>query len=263
MLDISKPETPQGRQDREIIRVVSVGHFADMALEYITGDGIEDVDFFSASTDSPDTLDTAEGVDLLFVAVEIGCEKDVETGCAIAEMVKDSRALVLFVAASQSESIENQANAEMITCVKAASDAFFIVPCGQRIQSFADALRVMLRCVVTDTLFSLQDESVDLADLRALFTNAGRVFFGIGTGQGENRATNAAQEAMNATITKPISVEISKVLMCVAGRDMSVSEIQKATEIVNGFAAENPEMIWCCVFDTDMGDSIRVMVIAA
>ncbi len=105
--------------------------------------------------------------------------------------------------------------------------------------------------------------NADFADVRTIMTNAGSALMGIGVATGENRAIEAAKQAISSPLLD-ISIDGARgILMVITGGDnMSMQEMQEASKLITSSADENARVIWGAVVDTTMKDEIKITVIA-
>lgn len=87
---------------------------------------------------------------------------------------------------------------------------------------------------------------------------------GVGMSSGENRARDAAQKAISSPLLEDISIHGARgVLINVTGNtDITLSEVNEASTLIQEQAHENAKVIWGLVFDDSMDDSVRITVIA-
>ena len=105
--------------------------------------------------------------------------------------------------------------------------------------------------------------NLDFADVRAIMKDAGSAMMGIGIASGENRAADAAKEAISSKLLESSIVGADRILYSITGgSDMSLQEIDEASQIINSAADEDANIIFGTVIDESMGDQIRVTVIA-
>ncbi len=105
--------------------------------------------------------------------------------------------------------------------------------------------------------------NLDFADVRAIMKNAGSAMMGIGIGSGENRATDAATQAISSQLLESSIVGATRILYSITGSsDMSLAEIDEASQIINAAADEDANIIFGTVIDDSMDDQMRITVIA-
>ena len=105
--------------------------------------------------------------------------------------------------------------------------------------------------------------NLDFADVRAIMKDAGSAMMGIGVATGENRAEDAAKEAISSKLLESSIVGATRILYSITGSsDMSLQEIDEASQVINAAADEEANIIFGTVIDDSMDDQIRVTVIA-
>jgi cell division protein FtsZ len=97
-----------------------------------------------------------------------------------------------------------------------------------------------------------------------VMTNAGTAIMGIGSSIGEGRAANAARAAITSPLLEA-SIEGARgmVLNIAGGSDLGLFEVNEAAEIIHAVAHPDANIIFGAVIDDNMGDEVRVTVIAA
>jgi cell division protein FtsZ len=106
--------------------------------------------------------------------------------------------------------------------------------------------------------------NVDFADVRTVMQNGGAALMGTGIGRGENRALEAAQQAISSPLLDNVSISgASAVLLnIVGGDDLTLGEATQISEIVHDAVGEDAEIIFGAGNDPAMHGEIRVTVIA-
>jgi len=105
--------------------------------------------------------------------------------------------------------------------------------------------------------------NLDFADVKAIMSNAGSALMGIGRASGDDRAIQAAQQAIESPLIE-VSIDGARgVLFNVSGGyDMSMSEIQEAAEIITSAVAPDANIIFGATLKPDMEDELVITVIA-
>ncbi|MBQ6147534.1 cell division protein FtsZ [Candidatus Saccharibacteria bacterium] len=105
--------------------------------------------------------------------------------------------------------------------------------------------------------------NLDFADVKAIMKNAGSALMGIGRASGENRASIAAQQAIESPLIE-VKIEGAKgVLFSVAGGyDMSMSEIQEAAEVITGAVSPDANIIFGASIRPELQDEVVITVVA-
>ncbi|MDR3053105.1 MAG: cell division protein FtsZ [Coriobacteriales bacterium] len=105
--------------------------------------------------------------------------------------------------------------------------------------------------------------NLDFADVRTVMKDAGTAMMGIGTASGENRAVEAATQAISSKLLESSIVGANRILVSVAGAsDMGLIEVSEATDTVTEAADPDATIIFGAVVDDSLDDLIRVTVIA-
>jgi cell division protein FtsZ len=106
--------------------------------------------------------------------------------------------------------------------------------------------------------------NLDFADVRTIMSETGMALMGTGTSSGENRSVEAAQKAISSPLLEDITIEGARGLLIniTGGENMTLSEINEATTLVQKEAHEDANILWGMVIDQAMKEEMRVTVIA-
>jgi cell division protein FtsZ len=106
--------------------------------------------------------------------------------------------------------------------------------------------------------------NVDFADVRTVMQNGGAALMGTGTGRGEERALEAAQQAISSPLLDNVSIQGSTGVLVniTGGEDLALGEATQISEIVHEAAGDDAEIIFGAVNDPSMEGEVRVTVIA-
>ncbi len=108
--------------------------------------------------------------------------------------------------------------------------------------------------------------NVDFKDVKAVMSNAGSAVMGSSTTEGENRARRAAEEALASPLlnNKDIHGAQKVLLSIISGEEaeLSMDELSEITDYISEMAGDEAEVIFGHGIDTELGESIRVTVIA-
>ncbi len=105
--------------------------------------------------------------------------------------------------------------------------------------------------------------NLDFADIRTVMKDAGTAMMGIGIATGDSRALDAAQQAINSNLLEASIAGASRILFSIAGGpELALSEVDEAARVVEACADENANIIYGQIVDPEMGDTIRITVIA-
>lgn len=105
--------------------------------------------------------------------------------------------------------------------------------------------------------------NLDFADIRTVMKDAGTAMMGIGRASGENRALEAAQQATNSKLLEASIAGASRILFSIAGNsELTLAEVDEAARTVEVLADDSANIIYGQIVDDDLGDEIRITVIA-
>ncbi len=105
--------------------------------------------------------------------------------------------------------------------------------------------------------------NLDFADIRTVMKDAGTAMMGIGVAEGENRALDAAQAATNSSLLETNIQGATRVLFSIAGgTDLTLAEVADAARTIEACAEENANIIYGQIVDPELGNQVRVTVIA-
>ncbi len=106
--------------------------------------------------------------------------------------------------------------------------------------------------------------NVDFADVRTVMQAGGSALMGTGMGRGENRAMEAAQQAIASPLLDNVSISgASGVLVNITGgADLTLGEVHQINEIIHDAVGDDAEIIFGAVHEPAMQGEIRVTVIA-
>lgn len=105
--------------------------------------------------------------------------------------------------------------------------------------------------------------NADFADVKTIMSNAGSALMGIGTATGENKAVEAAKQAINSNLLD-MSIDGARgiVFTVTGGADLSMSEVNEAAKIITAAADEDAKIIFGAVIDEKLKDQIKITVVA-
>ena len=106
--------------------------------------------------------------------------------------------------------------------------------------------------------------NVDFADVKTIIQDKGRGVMGAGTGRGETGAIDAAKKAILNPLLEESSIEGAKGILVniTGGMELAHNDVQDAVSYIYDSAHEDVHLIFGAVIDPDIGDEVRVTVIA-
>ena len=105
--------------------------------------------------------------------------------------------------------------------------------------------------------------NADFADVKAVMSNAGSALMGIGQASGENKAIEAAKDAINSNLLD-MSIDGARgiVFTITGGPDLSMTEVSEAAKVITSAADDDAKIIFGAVVDEKMKDQIKITVVA-
>ncbi len=106
--------------------------------------------------------------------------------------------------------------------------------------------------------------NLDFADVRTVMAEMGDALMGVGVAQGENRALEAAQQAISSPLLEDISISGAKGVLVniTGGSDLTLYDVNDATTVIYEAAGGEANIIFGAVINPQLDDEIRVTVIA-
>ncbi len=219
------------------------------------------------------------GADLVFVTCGMGGGTGTGAAPIIAAMAREMGILTVGICTKPFlfEGKKRMRQAEMgITEMRKHVDTMIVVP-NERLMAvvgkgvtFQDALKkadeVLLNATrgISEVITRPGLVNVDYADVRTVMQNGGSALMGTGTGKGEARAMEAAQQAISSPLLDNISINgaTGVLLNMTGGDDLTLGEVHQISEIVHDAVGEEAELIFGAVLEPSMTGEIRVTVIA-
>ncbi len=220
-----------------------------------------------------------EGGDMVFITVGEGGGTGTGAAPVIAEIAKNQGALTIAVVTRPFgfEGRRRATQAESgIARLKEKVDTQIVIP-NDRLLSIADertsmidafkmADEILLSGVsgITDLITTPGLINTDFADVRMIMSDAGSALMGIGQAAGEGRALSAARSAIASPLLEASIEGARGILLSIAGSsELGLFEVNEAAEIIHDVAHPEANIIFGTVVDENMGEEIRVTVIAA
>ncbi len=225
-----------------------------------------------------EVLAAMQGADLVFVTCGMGGGTGTGAAPVIAQMARDIGALTVGIVTKPFlfEGQKRMKQAETgIMEMRRSVDTMIVVP-NERLMAvvgkgfkFEDALKkadvVLLNATqgIADLITRTGLINVDFADVRTVMQNGGSALMGTGSGKGENRALEAAQQAISSPLLDNISISgASGVLINISSSDITMGEVTQISEIIHDAAGDQAEIIFGSCTDKSLEGEIRVTVIA-
>jgi len=216
---------------------------------------------------------------MVFITAGFGGGTGTGAAPVIAEICKDLGALTVAVV-TKPFSFEGKKRSQQaergIDALKQVVDTAITIPNDRLrglaskkatlMEMFVRADEILLHSVrgITDLIMMPGVVNLDFADVRTTMSKAGLALMGIGISSGENRAVEAAGKAISHPLLEDVPITGARgVLMNItASSDMEFEEVAEASEYIHNEVGEEAEIFWGTSVDDNMGDEMRVTVIA-
>ena len=219
-----------------------------------------------------------DGADMVFITLGAGGGTGSGAGPIVAEEARNKDILTVGVATKPFtfEGAKRRQNAEeAIENLSRQVDALITIPNDRLLQTIDPRTPLLETFRIADDVLRQGVQGIselitehalinlDFADVKAVMKNAGSALMGIGRASGENRATLAAQQAIESPLIEVKIDGARGVLFSVAGGDsMAMSEIQEAAEVITGAVSPDANIIFGASIRPELGDEIVVTVVA-
>jgi cell division protein FtsZ len=219
------------------------------------------------------------GADMVFVTAGMGGGTGTGAAPVIAQLAREEGCLTVGVVTKPFffEGKQRARRAELgLAMLSEHVDTLITIPnqkllsLGDEDLSFVDAFRkadeVLYQAIkgISDLITQNGIVNVDFADVKTVMQNMGRALMGTGCAKGQGRARLAAEMAIASPLLDDISVDgaTGVLINIVGGPDMRMKEIEEAATLVQEQAHEDANIIFGATIDEQMGDMIKVTVIA-
>ncbi|MFK8139392.1 MAG: cell division protein FtsZ [Bdellovibrionales bacterium] len=226
-----------------------------------------------------DIVEKLEGADMVFVTAGMGGGTGTGGAPVIAKIAKELGALTIGVVTRPFffEGKKRMKHADGgVTELKENVDTLIVVPnqkllsiSSERtslIDTFKKADEVLFQAVkgISDLINIRGLINLDFADIRTVMASQGMAIMGTGYATGDNRAIEAANQAVHSPLLENVSIEGATgiIINVTGGPDLSLYEVNEASMLITDAAHEDAEIIFGAVIDETLGEEIRVTVIA-
>ncbi len=220
-----------------------------------------------------------DGADLVFITAGMGGGTGTGAAPIIGDIARDLGALTIAIVTRPFafEGKKRMRQAEQgLAELRRAVDTMIVVPNDRILSvvgkgtSFKAALKkadeILLHATqgISDLIRVTGEVNVDFADVRTIMSCRGPALMGSGFGEGENRAQEAAQEAISSPLLDDVSIQGARgvLINITGGMDLAIDEVTQISSIIQEEAGEEAEIIFGAVHAPDLENQIRVTVIA-
>ena len=233
----------------------------------------------AAARESIDEIkESLQGADMVFVTIGAGGGTGSGAGHVVAEIARELGILVVGVATKpfSFEGEKRRQNADWaINQLGREVDTLITIPNDRLLQTIDRRTPLLETFKIADDVLRQGVQGIselitehglinlDFADVKAIMSNAGSALMGIGRASGDDRAAQAAQQAIESPLIE-VSIDGAKGVLfnVTGGYDMSMSEIQEAAEIITSAVSPDANIIFGATLKPDLDDELIITVIA-
>lgn len=219
-----------------------------------------------------------EGADMVFVTCGMGGGTGTGAAPVIADVAQELGALTVGIV-TKPFSFEGRKRMEQAIAgleeLKKHVDTLIVIPNDRLreiidkstplLESFKEVDNVLRRGVqsISDLIAVAGLINLDFADVKAVMENRGNALIGIGMGVGENRATEAARQAVSSPLLETSIVGATDAIINVTGgNNLTLFEVEEAAEVIRSSANTDINTIFGAVINENLNDELIVTVIA-
>ncbi|WP_092149347.1 cell division protein FtsZ [Corynebacterium mycetoides] len=232
----------------------------------------------SAEDHKQEIEESLKGSDMVFVTAGEGGGTGTGAAPVVAGIAKKMGALTIGVV-TRPFSFEGKRRTrqamEGIANLKEVCDTVIVIP-NDRLLQLGDAELSMMEAFraadevlyngvqgITNLITIPGMINVDFADVRSVMADAGSALMGVGSARGDNRVMAATEQAINSPLLEATMEGAKGVLISVAGgSDLGLMEVNNAASIVEEKADDDANIIFGTIIDDNLGDEVRVTIIA-
>ena len=219
------------------------------------------------------------GADMVFITAGMGGGTGTGSAPVVARIAKELGCLTVAVVTTPFEfegNVRMRQAKEGLKKLHEQVDSLIVIPNEQLFknidknltvkESFRKADEVLCQGVegISNIITNPGDVNTDFADVRNAMAGQGNAIFGIGIGEGENRATDAAYNAIHNPMLENSKIDGAKNLLVniCASEEITLSEVGEICKIVSASADKDYNMFWGQVTQPELEGKISVTVIA-
>ncbi len=219
-----------------------------------------------------------EGADMVFVTIGAGGGTGSGAGHVVAKIAQEMGILVVGFATKPFafEGEKRRRNAEVaVENLRRAVDTLIIIPNDRLLQTIDRATPLMEAFKVADDVLRQGVQGIsdlitvhglinlDFADVKTVMSHAGSALMGIGRASGENRAIQAAQQAIDSPLLE-VSIDGARGILfnVIGGNDLSMHEINTAAEVITAAADPDANIIFGATISPELEGEVIITVVA-
>jgi len=233
----------------------------------------------AAVEDTEKLIELLQGADMVFLTTGLGGGTGTGAAPILANLASEMDILAIAVVTLPFEfegKVRAQQAEQGLVELRSAVDTVISIPNERLLQtvsldtSIQDAFKMaddVLRQGVqgiSDLITKPGLINLDFADVKSIMKGMGMALLGTGIASGENRSVEAAQKAISSPLLVDTSIEGARgvLINITGGKDMTLHEVSKASQLIHGLAHPEANIIFGTVIDESMKEMTKVTVIA-
>jgi cell division protein FtsZ len=232
----------------------------------------------AAEESEKDIYEAVKGADMVFITLGEGGGTGTGAAPLIASAAREAGALVVAIVTKpftfEGERRRRSADAGIVE-LKETVDTLITIPNDRLLQmidrktSLVDAFGIVDEVLqqgvqgISNLITIHGLINLDFADVKAIMANAGSALMGIGRASGDNRAVEAARQAIDSPLLET-SIEGARGVLfnITGGRNMTMHEIDEAAKTITDAVDTDANIIFGAVLDENMDDDLQITVVA-
>ena len=267
--------------DRQVLQASKAGTKIQIGEKITRGLGAganPDIGAQSAEENKAEIAEILRGSDMVFVTAGMGGGTGTGAAPIVAQTAKEMGILTIGVVTKPFtfEGKKRLSQAERgIESLKGKVDALVVIPNDKLLQiidrktsigeAFQKADEVLMQGVqgISDLITVTGTVNLDFADVKTIMLNTGMAHMGVGRASGENRAEDAAKQAIQSPLLET-SIEGARgvIINITGGEELGLHEVNTAAELIQRSVDPEANIIFGTVTDPSMGDEVQITVIA-
>ena len=232
----------------------------------------------AAEESREDLAEALEGADMIFLTAGMGGGTGTGASPVVAELAGEINALTVGVVTkpfSWEGARRREVAEEGLTRLQEKVDTLIVIPNDRLLEIMDKKATLQSAFLAADDVLRQGIQGIselitvpglvnlDFADVRNIMAEGGSALMAVGRAKGENRAVEAAQQAItNPLLDVTIQGAMGALFNITGGPDLTLTEVNEAAEIIRGTLAPGANIRWGAVIDDSLEDEMHITVVA-
>lgn len=233
----------------------------------------------AAQEDSERIREVLNGSDMVIITAGMGGGTGTGSVPVVADIAREVGALTIAVVTTPFE-FEGYGRMKYakdgLEKLRGKVDSLIVIPNEQVLKGkdkdlpYADCFRIVDNVLcqgvqgISEIITKIGEPNIDFADVRSVMKDQGEALLGVGMGKGENRAVDAAQNAISNPMLENRQIDGAKNILInvTSNGNLPMSQVKEIVRNITTSANKEPNIYWGQVIDDTMDDTVFVTVIA-